>query len=190
MKKTYHYIYKITNTKNQKFYIGRHSTDNLNDGYFGSGSYLEIAFDDWGIENFRKEIVCYCSSIEELTSLEKRMIDGNYKAGIKTYNIQLKSGSKKDPYKDDGRRNTTIPVNGWYIVSIKEMKLNNFPRKKTINDYVKWFKTFGYKSKTLDEKYKDKNRHTKIRKQIVVYKSDKDLEDARNFLTRKYTLKN
>jgi len=83
----------------------------------------------------------------------------------------------------DKRKSNIKPVNGWYLVSIKEMKSNNFPRKKTINDYVKWFKTFGYKSKTLDEKYKDKNRHTKIRKQVVVYKSDKDLEDAKNFLT-------
>lgn len=33
--KKYNYIYKITNHINGKIYIGKHSTDNLNDEYMG-----------------------------------------------------------------------------------------------------------------------------------------------------------
>lgn len=33
----YHYIYKITRNQDGKFYVGMHSTDDLDDGYFGSG---------------------------------------------------------------------------------------------------------------------------------------------------------
>jgi len=38
--KKYHYIYKTTNILNYKFYIGMHSTDDLDDGYVGSGKRL------------------------------------------------------------------------------------------------------------------------------------------------------
>ena len=36
----YNFIYKITNLLSGKMYVGLHSTDNLDDGYFGSGVYL------------------------------------------------------------------------------------------------------------------------------------------------------
>lgn len=56
------YIYLITNTINKKQYVGQHTTDNLNDGYMGSGVALHRAFDKYGIENFTKEILFYTTS--------------------------------------------------------------------------------------------------------------------------------
>lgn len=36
-------LYKITNLVNGMVYIGQHVTDDLEDGYMGSGKYLKLA---------------------------------------------------------------------------------------------------------------------------------------------------
>ena len=63
--KKYNYFYKITNNINNHFYYGIHSTDNLNDGYMGSGSRLHAAYKKYGIENLSKDILKYFDTREE-----------------------------------------------------------------------------------------------------------------------------
>ena len=62
--KKFHFIYKITNTKNGKYYIGMHSTDNLNDGYLGSGIRLRRSIRRNGIENFKIEYLEFFDNVE------------------------------------------------------------------------------------------------------------------------------
>lgn len=61
-------IYKTTNLINGKIYIGQ--TVNNIDSYYGSGKLLIKAIKKYGKENFTKEIICECNSIEELDQME------------------------------------------------------------------------------------------------------------------------
>ncbi len=57
----YCFIYVITNKLNDKKYCGYHITKNLNDGYFGSGTYIKRLVKKYGRNNFNFEILENCS---------------------------------------------------------------------------------------------------------------------------------
>ena len=55
--KKYHYIYRTTCLITGKFYVGMHSTDDLEDGYLGSGKVLGYSIGKHGRENHKREIL-------------------------------------------------------------------------------------------------------------------------------------
>ena len=84
--KKYNYIYIITNKTNGKIYIGKHSTDNLDDEYMGSGVLLSKAKQKYGLENFTKDYLAFCDSEDTLNYLERFYIK-KYKAKEVGYNL-------------------------------------------------------------------------------------------------------
>lgn len=72
--KKYHYIYKTTCLITGRYYIGMHSTDNLDDGYIGSGKRLWFSINYHGKENHVKEILEFLPTREELKKREKEIV--------------------------------------------------------------------------------------------------------------------
>ena len=90
--KKYHYIYKTTNIINNKFYIGMHSTDNLNDGYLGSGKRLWFSINYHGKDNHKIEILEFCDDRETLKNREKEIVNKDLLNERLCMNLQLGGG--------------------------------------------------------------------------------------------------
>lgn len=96
----YYYIYKITNINNGKFYIGSHKTNDLDDGYFGSGVYLKRSIKRYGKDSFIKENILFCDSVEQMLQKETEILQ-RYKDDV-TYNLKFCScgGNTREKYTD------------------------------------------------------------------------------------------
>lgn len=81
-------VYKITNLINGKIYIGCHQTSDVNDGYMGSGKLIKRAIEKYGIENFHKEILHECSSVEKMFEMESTIVNEEFVECLNTYNLK------------------------------------------------------------------------------------------------------
>lgn len=70
-----HYVYKVTNLVNGKYYIGKRKHRNPpKDGYMGSGKQIIAAIQKYGKENFSKEILEIVASDQEAAEIEARLV--------------------------------------------------------------------------------------------------------------------
>lgn len=107
-----HYIlYHIANKINNKKYIGIHSTNDLNDGYLGSGIAIKNALKKYGRENFVREILFHCECPQHLEILEEEFVNEDFVKRNDTYN--LVSGGRYRAYiSDETKRKIRNSVSG------------------------------------------------------------------------------
>lgn len=139
--KAYNYVYKIIQLSTGREYIGKHKTDNLNDGYMGSGTLITPAV----LENpsdFVKTIIWYCDSESEMNELEASLVTEEYllkNFPEKTFN-QVPGGAvsmdviakwRDTLYKGNNPRGTQSASKGNHRIDIKNLVLSNGPSKTT-----------------------------------------------------------
>lgn len=88
----YHYIYKTTCKVTSKFYVGMHSTDNLEDGYIGSGKRLKYSIRKHGLDNHVNEILEFLPDRSSLKSREKEIVNEMFLEDPLCMNLQLGGG--------------------------------------------------------------------------------------------------
>lgn len=114
--KKYHYIYKTTNLVNQKYYIGMHSTDNLEDGYIGSGKRLWNSIKIFGKDNFKCEILEMLPDRSSLKERERELVNENVLKDKMCLNLQPGGGGgfvdedHKKKFQKSGRRAVKIAL--------------------------------------------------------------------------------
>ena len=77
-------------------YIGVHSTDNVDDGYMGSGSYLRQHIKEFGVDAFTREILHNFETRDEALLKECEIVNIEYIKQSHTYNLVV--GGNKGIY--------------------------------------------------------------------------------------------
>jgi len=94
MEKKHNYFYKITNLVNGKYYYGIHSTNNLEDGYIGSGLTILKAVKKYGRSSFIKEIVVDYPTRKEVSDHEALVVTLEVVECRECYNLQTGGSSE------------------------------------------------------------------------------------------------
>jgi len=149
---TYYFMYKITNKLNDKFYIGVHKTNKIDDGYYGSGIVIKASIKKYGKENHTKEILSFFENKEDMYAMEFLTVSQELLSNDKCMN--LKVGGK----------------GGWPVIKItNEMRKNRSDKSKELwaNDE---FRTKIMIAKTAAEQ----RQSTKLKKSIAAKKNWQD----------------
>jgi hypothetical protein len=89
----FHFIYKTLNIKNGKFYIGMHSTNDLDDGYWGSGDLLRSSIRHHGKEYHVREILEFLPDRASLDLREQEIVNSDLIKDPHCMNLQIGGGS-------------------------------------------------------------------------------------------------
>lgn len=131
--KHHNIIYKITNSINNKIYIGRHSTNNINDGYMGSGKILKEELKLFDRKNFKKEILFDFDNPEEMIAKEIELLTANFVNRDDNYNLGSGQGGL---FTHDSETRIKLRNANIGLVSVKDKDGNNFKVKTSDPRYI------------------------------------------------------
>lgn len=153
-------IYKITNTKNGKIYIGKHQTVNVNDSYFGSGIALERAIKKYGKKYFTKEVLYIFDNEVDMNNKEKELVNEEFISTNMTYNLgvggeggSLFKGRKHT--EETKRRLSEMNKNKKHSEETRK-KISDANRKRIVTDETRKKLSDWAKSRFRDEKSRKK----------------------------------
>ena len=141
-----HYlIYKITCLVNNKIYVGKHKTDNIDDNYMGSGLLLKYDQEVFGLDKFKKEILFECKSEAEMNAKEAEIVNEEFIARDDVYNIKLGGDGGWNHINSNKSLKSKITKAGAYATRAKIRSLPKDAQKefwKKISNKVQFVRSF------------------------------------------------
>lgn len=166
--KDIHYLYKTTCLITNRYYIGMHSTSNLEDGYMGSGKKLTYSIRKYGKENHVKEILEFFDTREELTKRETEVVNSDLIKEVNCMNLVIGGGGfMLDDYhykcsKSGGNIHKQKMLDDPEYRGIVIERLRNNMKKSHMNGKIK-YDTFKGKTHSEETKQKMSNSNKGMR---------------------------
>lgn len=186
----YYYIYVTTNLINGKKYIGQHTTEDLNDGYLGSGKLLKRAIKKYGKESFEKVIIDFAEDKHSLDFLEQKYINKfNALTDEEYYNLTMGgTGSLGRMVSDEQKEKQSKTIKDSFSSGKRKPRPQNaeereLRRKQMLNRYAEgkmhsWWMEEGRRSPTFGKPSKKKG--TKMPEETKRLLSNKIKEQYKN----------
>ena len=164
--KKFNFVYLTTNLITSRKYVGSHETNNLEDGYLGSGVYIKNSLKLHGKEMFTREILEECDKIQDARLLEESYIDKYNTLYPTGYNMSVTGGfgSHGGKHSDETKRKMSKSATGKKRIFSEEHK------RKLSKAAKKWHEEVGFSEETK-EKMSESNKGRKYTpEQIKNYK--------------------
>jgi len=134
--KKYHFVYITRRIGTPYYYYGVHSTNNINDGYIGSGYHFLNAVRKYGKESFSREIIKFFESHDEALKFENEIITKEVLEDEYCYNIQHGGKGSKDEHSLSTKEKMSL--------SAKERKIPQETRNKLKESMKRKIELYGY----------------------------------------------
>jgi len=135
--KRYFYIYKTTNLLNGKYYYGMHMTNDLDDGYYGSGDRLKRSINKHGKENHRVDILEFLPDRISLINREKEIVTLNEIAKEDCMNLKVGGdGGFSVEEAKNGRKKTDAILTEKYGENFRKIISDNYHKSLNENDKI------------------------------------------------------
>ena len=143
MEKQINYVYLTTNLINNKQYVGEHHTNNINDDYLGSGTYLLRSIKKHDKSNFKKEILEYFNNKQEAIDNQEKYIIQYNTLTPNGYNISPKGGHHcKDSISEETRKKISDTKKGYKLSEKIKQKINFVYKPKDGTQFKNYNSTF------------------------------------------------
>ena len=126
----FYYLYEIKNTVNNKIYVGVHQTKDINDGYMGSGTVINRAYEKYGKEKFVKTVLEYFNTREDMISREIEIVNEDFLLRDDTYNVRRGGTGGFDYINKNGLNINHVPRSDEFKKNLSERMKNDNPSKR------------------------------------------------------------
>ena len=127
----FYYLYEIKNTVNNKIYIGVHQTKDINDGYMGSGTVVNKAYEKYGEEKFVKTILEYFNNREDMIRREIEIVNEDFLLRDDTYNLRRGGTGGFDYINKNGLNINRYERTDEWRANLSRRMLENNPSTRT-----------------------------------------------------------